>query len=356
MYNNADKKHKSLAILLDLSKAFDKVNHKILLRKLFSCGIRGNIHNWISSFIANRKICTSVNGIISKSIVITDGVPQGAILSPLLYNIFINDFSNYMKIPSIIYADDTIVLLSANDIFSLQNQLTYYFQKLLHYYTSNKLLLNTDKTQLILFGDANIYNWNICNDTYLQNLPSVKYLGIHIDNQISINSHVTHLVRSLNKYITVFKTFRNLMTNNIKTLLVKSLIIPHIMYACPFLHTIHKKNINTLHVSYIRIIKILFHLPIRSHTDNVLHLCKLPSVSTLLHNSLHTLAHSIIKHSLPSPTLKTIYKPFPNNRNIQNIYNHRICLYHTKHPTKNFIFCSFIKFNEKISQSFNISP
>ena len=293
-------------------------------------------------------MCTMVNGNVSKYITIDDGVPQGAILSPLLYNIFINDFSTYIKIPTIIYADDTILLITGIDIVSLQNQLTHYFHKLHHYYSSNKLVLNTEKTQLILFGDKNIYNWNICLNTSIQNLLSVKYLGINIDNQISINPHIIHLIRNINKHITVFKTFKYHLTNNAKTLLVHSLIIPHILYACPFLHTVLKRNIKALNVSYIRIIKLLFNFPIRSHTDYVLHSTKLPSIQILLNDSLYSLARSIINNILPSPTLKSIYTPFHNITNIQNIHNNRICLYHTKHPTNNYIYNSFIIFNEKI--------
>ena len=349
VYNNLDNKDLTLALLLDLSKAFDKVNHYILIRKLESCGIRGYTLKWLSSFLHERKIRTLVNGKTSNYKCITDGVPQGAILSPILYNIFINDFSKFIQIPSIIYADDTILLITAKNIETLQTNLKHHFSNLLYYYSINKLLLNTEKTQLILFGNKNIHNWNLCNDIHLSNLTSVKYLGINIDNKLTINPHVIHIIKNINKYITIFRNIRNLLTNNTKVSLIKSLIVPHILYSCPFLFTTHKYNLTLLSKSYIRIIKILFKYPMQTPTDIVISSSHVTTINSIISSSLDRLSNSIISNSLPISTLIPIYTPFTSINNIQNIYNKRLTLYHTKWPHKNFIYQSFILYNNKIS-------
>ena len=179
----------------------------------------------------------------------------------------------------------------------------------------------------------------------------MKYLGLYINNNLTVNNHISHLLKQVNKFITIFKHIKHYLTKNAKTLLIKSLIIPHILYACPFLHTMHKYNKKSLKISYTRLIKILFDLPSQTPSKTVLFISNLPSVHSMIMTSLHNLCHSILNKCLPFPTLTNIYSPFQNSHCTQNKYNHRILLYHTNKPYQNFIYHSFVLYNENTHRS-----
>ena len=109
------KKEDVLGIFLDLSKAFDTIKYKILLSKLWHCGIRGVAHDWFCSYLSNRKQLVEINNICSNTKSIKYGVPQDSILGPLLFSIYVNDLNNFLTLGKcIMYADDTNIFLKSN--------------------------------------------------------------------------------------------------------------------------------------------------------------------------------------------------------------------------------------------------
>ena len=110
-----EKKEHVLGVFLDLSKAFDTIDHKILLSKLWHCGIRGVAHDWFCSYLSNRKQLVEINNICSNTKSIKYGVPQGSILGPLLFSIYVNDLNNCLTLGKcIMYADDTNIFLKSS--------------------------------------------------------------------------------------------------------------------------------------------------------------------------------------------------------------------------------------------------
>ena len=147
-----NRKEYSVGIFLDLSKAFDTVNHAILLKKLHVYSIRGLAFDWIKSYLSNRYQYVQYHGCDSAFQKVSCGVPQGSILGPLLFLLYINDITNVSVILHLIlFADDTSVFFSHHDPTSLTNIIQTELQKLSLWFKANKLSLNIDKTKFMVF-------------------------------------------------------------------------------------------------------------------------------------------------------------------------------------------------------------
>ena len=139
-------------IFLDLCKAFDTVNHNILLTKLEYYGIRGVAHAWFTSYLSDRKQFVSLHGTNSEYQTLTCGVPQGSVLGPLLFLLYVNDICNCSSILEFhLFADDTNVFLSDTNIQKLELNLNIELGKVGHWLNANKLSLNIEKTSFVIF-------------------------------------------------------------------------------------------------------------------------------------------------------------------------------------------------------------
>ena len=142
----------TVGIFLDLSKAFDTVNHGILLKKLYFYGIRGKCHAWIKDYLSNRKQIVKYDQIRSSEKTVTCGVPQGSILGPLLFLIYINDLNNSTtKLSTILFADDTNLFCSDKDIHELESIVNAELTRVQEWLTLNQLTLNIKKSNFIIF-------------------------------------------------------------------------------------------------------------------------------------------------------------------------------------------------------------
>ena len=180
-----DRKY-TVAAFIDLKKAFDTVNHKILLEKMYLAGIKGNVLNLLTDYLNNRYQKTLSNGKISEFNKITCGVPQGSILGPLFFLIYINDLQGILGNTNFhLYADDTVIYCMNENIELAEIELQAVLDKFSKWCKINALTINTNKTKTMIFGSRhklkNIIKPELkINDEILQLVPTYKYLGVNL--------------------------------------------------------------------------------------------------------------------------------------------------------------------------------
>jgi hypothetical protein len=190
-------------IFVDFQKAFDTVNHEILINKLHHYGIRGNICDWFSSYCKNRKQFVSILGFESEKRTIMHGVPQGSVLGPLLFLLYINDLHKSIYFSTTYhFADDTNLLLIGKNAKEIQKKMNKDLKGLYSWLLANKISLNVAKTELIIF--KKVHNPPPLLKIKLngkKNFPSqsVKYLGVYLDSSLSGKTHCDNLLTKLRR-------------------------------------------------------------------------------------------------------------------------------------------------------------
>lgn len=248
------------AVYTDFQKAFDKVDHALLLEKLAYNGIRGNLLRWFVSYIYNRTQKVVVNRFESDFNVVQSGVPQGSILGPLLFVIFINDIKQcFVNSRFLMYADDVKIYKpckSVHDCSLLQEDLN----RLYAYCVNNKLFLSLPKCQTISFTkNKNKINFNyIINNVQLNKVASIRDLGVTLDSCLHFDIHVDNIInKAFRIYGMVVRSTRDFVRPSTFLLLYKILIRSQLEYAVaiwnPFyvkyserLETIQKKFLRTV--------------------------------------------------------------------------------------------------------------
>ena len=174
------------------SKYVDTVNHDIILKKLSAVGANESAVSWLDSYLSNRGEFVELSGVKSSTQDIQCGVPQGSILGPLLFLVYVNDMVSVIDQPCklFLYADDSILAVSGNDIDSVEGILTGNMGRLSDWLVENKLSLHLGKTESIMFGSkrrlSKIRSLNVtCRNIAIQSKSVVKYLGAFIDNSLT---------------------------------------------------------------------------------------------------------------------------------------------------------------------------
>ena len=193
---------------MDLRKAFDTVNHKILLEKLQHYGVRGMPFNWFQSYLTNRKQYVEVNGAPSDVLDVMYGVPQGSVLGPLLFLIFINDLPAVCKkLKFYLFADDTSIYFESDSLDLLEKTMNKELKKVDKWLTTNRLALNVNKSHFAFSTPLQTFltenkDQNKKQKDYRRN--DVKFLGVLLDSTLSWKPHITELSKKLSKPIGIF--------------------------------------------------------------------------------------------------------------------------------------------------------
>jgi len=232
-FNSLSNNQALLSVFLDFSKAFDTVNHNILLGKLSRLGIRGVASDWFSSYLRNRQQYVVIGDSSSAVAEVNIGVPQGSVLGPILFLIYINDMSNCSpRLKYVHFADDTTAFHSADNVEQLMLEVNGDLDMLFTWLQCNRLSLNISKTVYMLFTDKNILrppDIKIAGSS-INRVAESKFLGITIDSRLTFTTHISSVCRHVSKSIGLMNRLSALLPSHTKTNIYYSLIYSRVNY------------------------------------------------------------------------------------------------------------------------------
>ena len=267
-------------VYLDLSKAFDCVDHEILLYKLHHYGIRGDTHRWLQDYLSNRKQFTHVNGTDSKLQTVNIGVPQGSVLGPLLFIVYVNDIAAATGADQVrLFADDSNIFVADKDPAVLKNKMVDKMCHLNLWFTSNKMTNNVSKAAYSIFTNqstipATLNTVTIGNDT-IERVKYSRYLGLQLDDKLEWNEHLEILKSKLRKTIQAFKIVKNYLTDDQKRIMYYSYFFSRLQYGIELFGHTSKGQMKELQVIQNRALKALYKKDFRTPTKELHKSCKI---------------------------------------------------------------------------------
>jgi hypothetical protein len=244
---NINEKENTALCFLDIRKCFDTIDHNILIYKLRKYGIQGSSLSWFISYLKNRTQVVAFNNKVSSEKSIGIGVPQGTILGPILFLLFVNDISNHILNASInIYADDVVLYFSDKNINVLQKTLQQSLDSVHEWYKRNKLSLSVEKCTSMVINNSK----KKCLDSFqltldgvmIDNLNKTKYLGLTIDNKFHWQEHISQVATKVNANNYRLRRLKSSVPRDIKLKIHKAVTLPIIDYANTVWGSFSKSN------------------------------------------------------------------------------------------------------------------
>ena len=223
----------TIGVFIDLKKAFDTVDHSILVTKLDHYGIRGVAKQWLSSYLENRKQYVCFNGTDSGFLPITCGVSQGSILGPTLFLLYVNDLCNVStRLTYILFADDTscFIIIEGTDLADMCVQLSSEMNKLSTWFKTNRLSLNVSKTNCMIFGrpDKPEHHRVYIDNIVIERVNCNTFLGVLIDSKLSWSDHVSYIRHKMSKNLSVMYRVKWLLYKSALYMIYCTLVLPYI--------------------------------------------------------------------------------------------------------------------------------
>ena len=235
--DNMDKGAVTGAVFLDLSKAFDTVNHSILFSKLSKAGLTDATITWFKSYLYQRIQVTRVDNATSSAKYVSVGVPQGSVLGPLLFILYVNDLPSCIKKCKVtMYADDTVLYFSSSTLSGLEENLNADLEILCRYLNDNLLTLNAEKSKFVIFGSTRKLNsfreFSLeINAHNLERRDTFKYLGIKLNQNMSWSDQIDALSKKVSQRLGVLRCVKYLLPLHGRLAIYNSLILPLFDYA-----------------------------------------------------------------------------------------------------------------------------
>jgi len=321
-------KNITTAVFLDLSKAFDTLSHDKLLKKLHHCGIRGLSNDWFRNYLQNRKQYVSLEGTNSNLSAIQLGVPQGSILGPILFLIYINDIQHATTLNLLSYADDTTVYTSGATLRGIIPKLNEELGNLNQWFMANKLSLNINKTNYMIFTpghlqhDGNtqimINGHELTQAGKNRQLTSVKFLGLYIDENLTWRHHIDKIQTKLNSSIYAINSMKKFLPHYALRTIYQTLVESHLTYGIQLWG--NSSHCDKLFKTQKRALRYIYKKPRISHTDPLFKKSKIMKLPDIYHVHTALFMHDIKNKRLPKGLCSLFKENNNNTRQHNNFY------------------------------------
>lgn len=301
--NIINKNKTCMVVFLDLAKAFDTVSHKILLDVLERNGVRGNVWRVFESYLAGRQQQVRIRETMSDPHTINIGVPQGTVLGPILFNLYINSIKDIEIEGKIVsYADDTAIIFSGYSWEETRINAINGLRKIKTWLNVHKLSLNIKKTNYLAITkvDLNRPPFNhieIGENEKIEEVPQVKYLGVMIDCYLKWGAHAEYLTKKIRSLSYKFYILRNILSTSMLIALYRSLVESLLTYGITVWGSMYENAMRPLQIVQNKILKII-HKKDRLYPTNMLYNEKILDLRTLFFHSVNCYIH---KHSRAQP-------------------------------------------------------
>ena len=295
----------TIAVFLDLTKAFDCVSHEILIKKLEYYGINNLALNWVRTYLNSRQQVTKFNGILSTIQTTNIGVPQGSILGPLLFLVYINDLANLrMSGELLLFADDANKYESGENFFSLLESVNRNLTEIVQWFLSNKLAINLIKTEAMVLSRKPVYfplppvilgNDPICYS------HAFKFLGVIIDHKLSWKFHINKIRNKLSSVCGVMFQIRNKITTRIAKLVYNSLALPHLSYCSVIWCSSFSTNFKNLRTPQKKLIRFIMKKRRFDHTTELFRQLEILKLDDLFKFNTLNFVYKSINNFIYSP-------------------------------------------------------
>ena len=307
MWDTIDKGNIAVGVFVDFQKAFDTVNHKILLRKLEHYGIRGIANKWFATYLSKRKQYVSINGTFSETKTIEHGVPQGSVLGPLLFLVYINDLHTCIKHSTTRhFADDTnllhIIDLSKPRNRNLTRKLNSDLKSLNHWLLANKISLNSTKTEIIFFRNKRtpIPNTIIkLNGVKLKSSHDIKYVGITFDEHLTFHTHIKLLNAKLKRANNLLAISRHYLSKPLLIQIYFGQFYSHLSYGCQLWGQFEQNIAQTITLQK-KAIRLLSFAHFQAHSEPIFKELQLLKLTDMIEMTNILFTHSTLNNKAPA--------------------------------------------------------